>query len=140
MEGCRDPISTAGATTLFLPASAVTHGSEKRVRNKHLTVRLSDDERAAVDQAAERAGLMPGSFARQVLLGAPAPRQVRRPPVERRELARLLGELGKIGANLNQLARAANAGVVVYEGEIEAAIGGLVEVREAILQALGRAP
>jgi len=30
------------------------------------------------------------------MLGAPAPRQVRRPPVERRELARLLGRSGSI--------------------------------------------
>ena len=102
-----------------------SHGSETRVRNRHLTVRLSDDERAAVDAAAERAGLMPGSFARQALLGGPVPRQVRRPPVERKELARLLGELGKIGGNLNQLAKAANTGVLVYTGEIDAALRGL---------------
>ena len=63
----------------FAPAGALsmTHGSEKRVRNTHLTIRLSADERAAIDEAAERAGLMPGSYARNTLLGAPAPRQVR---------------------------------------------------------------
>ncbi len=116
----------------------MSHGSEKRVRNRHLTVRLSPDERAAIDEAAERAGLMPGSYARNTLLGAPAPRTVRRPAVERRELARLLGELGKIGGNLNQLARTANAGVLVYGGEIETALGGLAEMRDAILTALGR--
>jgi len=123
-----------------MPGCAMSHGSEKRVRNRHLTVRLSDDERAAVDAAAERAGLMPGSYARQALLGGPAPRQVRRPPVERKELARLLGELGKIGGNLNQLAKAANTGVLVYTGEIDAALHGLAEARDAILKALGRAP
>jgi hypothetical protein len=118
----------------------MTHGSEKRVRNRHLTVRLSDDERAAIDEAAERAGLMPGSYARQALLGGPAPRQVRRPPVERKELARLLGEIGHIGGNLNQLAKAVNTGVLVYTGEIDAALHGLAEMRDAILKTLGRAP
>jgi hypothetical protein len=118
----------------------VTHGSDKRVRSAHLTIRLSPEERATIDEAAERAGLMAGSFARQALLGGPLPRQVRRPPVERKELARLLGELGKIGGNLNQLAKASNTGVVVYTGEIDAALGGLAEVRDAILKALGRAP
>ena len=73
-------------------------------------------------------------------LAPPAPRQVRRPPVERRELARLLAELGHIGGNLNQLAKAANTGVVTCDGEIEAALGGLAEVRNAILKALGREP
>lgn len=118
----------------------MTSGTEKRARVTHLTVRLSADERAAVDAAAERAGLTAGSYARQAMLGAPAPRQVRRPPVEKRELARLLGELGKIGGNLNQLAKAANQGLVVYTGEIDAVVGSLQEMRGAILAALGRAP
>jgi hypothetical protein len=118
----------------------MTSGTEKRVRDRILTVRLSAEERAAIDEAADRAGLVVGSYARQAMLGAPAPRQVRRPPVERRELARLLAELGHIGGNLNQLAKAVNTGVVAYGGEIEAALDGLQEVRAAILAALGRAP
>ena len=126
----------------------MSHGSETRVRNRHLTIRLSTDERAAIDQAAERAGLMPGSYARQTLLGAPAPRQVRRPPVERQELSRLLGELGRIGSNLNQIARAANTGAFVgassgvggdAAADIGAALHRLLEMREAVLKALGRA-
>ena len=118
----------------------MSHGSEKRARTAHLTIRLTPGERAYIDEAADRAGLMTGSYARGMVLGGPAPRQARRPPVERRELARLLGELGKIGGNLNQLARAANTGVVVYENEIDTALRGLAEVRDAILKALGRAP
>jgi Bacterial mobilisation protein (MobC) len=118
----------------------MSSGTEKRVRRRIVTVRLSTEEYAALDEAAERAGLVVGSYARQAMLGAPAARQVRRPPVERRELARLLAELGHIGGNLNQLAKAANTGIVVYGGEIEAALGGLLEVRDAILAALGRAP
>jgi hypothetical protein len=118
----------------------VTHGSEKRARSTHITIRLSDDERKTIEDAAEKAGLTTGSHARQVLLGAPAPRQVRRPPVERKELARLLGELGRVGGNVNQLARAVHNGVLVYEGELDRALAGLQEVRGAILVALGREP
>ena len=118
----------------------MSSGSEKRVRDRVITIRLSEDERASIDGAAESSGLVVGSYARQVLLGAPAPRQVRRPVVERRELARLLGELGKIGGNLNQLARAANSGVLVYEGEIDAGLRDLSEMRDAVLKALGREP
>ena len=116
----------------------MTHGSEKRARTAHLTIRFTPDERASLDAAAERAGLTSGSYARQVLLGAPAPRQVRRPPVERRELARLLGELGHIGGNINQLAHASNSGLPVLRREIMDALAGLRAVREAILNALGR--
>ena len=118
----------------------MSHGSEKRLRTKHLTIRLTPEERAAIDQAADRAGLTPGSHARQTVLGAPAPRQVRRPPVERRELARLLGELGHIGGNLNQLAKAANTGDGVDGVALAEALGGLQAVRDAILKALGRDP
>lgn len=118
----------------------MTSGSEKRARTTHITVRLTPDERASIDTAAERAGLTPGSYARGIVLGAPAPRQVRRPPIERRELARLLGELGHVGANLNQLAHHANAGMPVERGDIGRALVGLAEVRDAILAALGRGP
>jgi hypothetical protein len=116
----------------------MSSGSEKRVRDKVLPIRLSAEERAKIEQAAERAGLAAGSYARQTLLGAPAPRQVRRPMVEKQELARLLGELGKIGGNLNQLAKASNQGLIVYDNEILSALGGLRVVRDAIMAALGR--
>lgn len=118
----------------------MTSGTEKRVRRVNYPVRLSPEERAFIDAAAERAGLTTASYARETLLGAPPPRQVRRPPVERKELARLLGELGKIGGNLNQLAKATNQGLVVYQNEILVALGGLRVLRDALLKALGREP
>lgn len=118
----------------------MTQGSEKRARTQHLTIRLSPEERSALDEAAARAGLTSGSWARQVLLGAPAPRQVRRPPVERRELVRLLGAVGHIGGNLNQLAHASNSGFPVLRSELKAALDGLTDIRTAILRALGRDP
>lgn len=116
----------------------MSSGTEKRARDKHLTIRLTADERAAINGAAGRAGLTAGSYARQTLLGAQVPRQGRRPPVERKELARILGELGKIGSNINQLAKQANGGFLVYHNEILFALGGLKVVRDAILKALGR--
>jgi hypothetical protein len=118
----------------------MSSGTEKRARSTHVTIRLTVEERAAIDAAAERAGLKVGSYCRQVLLGAPAPRQVRRPPIERRELARLLGDVGKIGGLLNQLAKASNQGLTIYENEVLTALRGLKMVREAILKALGREP
>jgi hypothetical protein len=116
----------------------MTHGSEKRARTKHLTIRYTPDERSEVDQAAERAGLTSGSYVRNLTLSAPPPRQVRRPPIERRELARLLGELGHVGGNLNQIAHAMNSGMAVPNREIADALSGLKLVRDAVLAALGR--
>jgi hypothetical protein len=118
----------------------MTHGSDKRQRILRIDVRLTPTEHAEICDKAERAGLRAGSYARDVLLGAPAPRQVRRPPIERQELSRLLGEIGKVGSNLNQLARDANTGNSPEGGAILSVLASLVEVRTAILKALGRGP
>jgi len=118
----------------------MAHGSEKRARTETLTIRLTPDERAKIDEDADRAGLTPGSYARQALMGAPTPRQVRRPPIERRELARLLGELGHIGGNLNQIARGVNFGDGLDMYELTHVLADLGPVRDAILRALGREP
>lgn len=118
----------------------MTHGSEKRKREKHLTFRLSSEERSAIDAAAEAAGLTPGSYARQILFGAPQPRSVRRRVADHAVLARLLGQAGKIGSNLNQLARASNGGAAVCEAELLEALDGLHDVRFELLAALGKSP
>jgi hypothetical protein len=115
----------------------MTSGTEKRVRDGVLPVRLSAEERAIVEAAADVAGLTISSYARQAMLGGPAPRAVSRKPADRRELARILGQLGHIGGNLNQLAKDKNTGLVVHDGEIAAAAQAVVEMRNAILKAMG---
>lgn len=119
-----------------LPASG--HGSEKRARTIHLGVRLTPEERAQIERAAESSGLSTGSYARLVLLGTPGPRQVRRPQVDRAELGRLLGEIGRVGNNLNQIAHRMNTGVPTDRPALLVILASLVDVRNAILQALGR--
>ncbi|MEY2853172.1 MAG: hypothetical protein RL030_304 [Pseudomonadota bacterium] len=116
----------------------MTSGSETRRRQKGLRVRLTEAERAALDVAAEQAGLSRASYARQVLLAVPPPRQARRPPVERVELARLLAHIGKVGSNLNQLAHLGNAGAAVDGAALAAELAELATVRQAIRAALGR--
>lgn len=118
----------------------MSHGSENRARTTHLTIRLTPEEREAIDFAAEGAGLATGSYAREVLLGAPAPRSVRRLPVERRELARLLGLLGNIGSNINQIARAANSGDGVDVMDLGQALGILRHLAHETRKALSGIP
>lgn len=77
-------------------------------RNAWVHVRVTADERAKLDEAAERAGVELGPYVVQAALGAPRPRQRRRIQVERTQLASLLGLLGNAGGNLNQLAKVAN--------------------------------
>ncbi len=116
-------------------------GSEKRQRTKDVRIRLTPAEYEALTEAATRAALSLGSYARRVLLDAAPPRQSRRPPVERAELARLLGHIGRIGSNLNQIARHANSeGRFVEEEGLHRLCDELRAIRDAALAALGRAP
>ena len=111
-------------------------GSEIRQRGAPVSIRFTADERNALDAAAERAGLSVGAYVRTVVLGAPGPRAARRPPVERRELARLLGEVGRLGGTANQLAHAANRGLVPAREELLAAASAVQAIRRDIRKAL----
>jgi chorismate mutase len=108
-------------------------------RGKFVAVRCSDTEHATLTASAERAGLSVGAYLRTIALGQPGPRAVRRPAVEKEVLARLLGELGKLGSNVNQIARAVNTtGNLPSWSELAAIRGELTTLRAALLQALGR--
>ncbi len=108
-------------------------------RTKLIPVRCTAEERAAIKAAADKAGLSVGALLRALALGDAGPRAVRRPPVERKELARLLGHLGKVGSNLNQLAHAFNRdGRVPGVVELNGIRGHVVEMRDALIKALGR--
>ena len=78
-------------------------------KNDFIAVRCTAQERAAITELATKSGLAVGAYLRATALGHPGPRAVRRPPIERKELARLLGHLGKVGSNINQLAYAFNS-------------------------------
>lgn len=94
--------------TTLLP-EARRSGSETRQRAKVLPVRWTPEEFAQLEQAAERAGMTAAAFIRHQSIGTAGPRAVRRPPIEKKALAQLLGQLGKAGGNLNQVARALNS-------------------------------
>ncbi|MFV1579180.1 plasmid mobilization relaxosome protein MobC [Phaeobacter sp. JH20_24] len=114
-------------------------GSENRERKNILAIRLTDAERAEVDAMAARAELTTASYGRSILLDSPAPRAVRRPAVDTVQVAKLLGELGKVGSNLNQLAYHLNSGTAeVSPQAIESALADVAELRKACMEALGR--
>jgi hypothetical protein len=77
-------------------------------KTSFISIRCTAKDRSRIDETAMQSGLSMGAYLRALALGSPGPRAVRRPPVERKELARLLGQLGKVGSNLNQLAHAFN--------------------------------
>jgi uncharacterized protein (DUF1778 family) len=108
-------------------------------KTSFISVRCTAKERSMIDGAAAQAGLSIGAFLRALALGDAGPRAVRRPPVERKELARLLGHLGKVGSNINQLAHAFNrSGRVPGLAELSAMRQQVGELRDALMKALGR--
>ena len=111
----------------------------KDARTKLIPVRCTTVERAAIKAAADKAGLSVGALLRSLALGDAGPRSVRRPPVERKELARLLGHLGKVGSNLNQLAHAYNRDRrSPGQAELDGMRAYVKEMRDALMTALGR--
>jgi hypothetical protein len=112
-------------------------GSNTRQRTHVLTVRLTDEEQAALSARAAGAGLSLGAYARGAMLGTAGPRVRRQPTAPRDELRRLKGELGRVGNNVNQIAWTLNADQLPDEGEVAAAMDELREVGRAIRAALG---
>ena len=115
-------------------------GSQKRTKLRMVTTGYNDAELAALDEAAAKAGLTRASYQRvQTLATAPKTRSTRRPPIERELLARALGQLGRVGNNLNQIAHAANIDGAERH-DIMATVADLRDLLPLFMQALGRKP
>lgn len=112
--------------------------SETRQRKAFIGIRLTDEERAIIEEGAEAAGLSIGAFVRKRAIGEEGERFRRRPPADRQELTRLLAQLGKVGGNLNQIARRVNSGDQSPDLSIEKAAEAVTEtmavIRKAILK------
>ena len=81
-----------------------------------------------------------GAFVRAVLLGTPEPRGRRRPPIDVREIARLYGELGRVGSNINQLTHHAHlTRTLPTLDELRAINACLMRMHDELRRALDRA-
>ncbi|WP_422186228.1 plasmid mobilization protein [Aquabacterium commune] len=90
-------------------------------------LRLSATERAALNAAAAQNGLTPAALLRASFLTTPKQASaisITRPAARPLDAAVVAG-LGRIGANLNQLARRANAGDLLQPGELPDALAAL---------------
>ena len=113
-------------------------GSENRARGGVVAFRVSAEERAELEEKAELSGLSLGSYVRQCVLTAPKTRTVRRPPIEQKLLAQLLGQLGKTGGNIHQILKHMNFGAGVMHSELRSALVSFEEAAGAIMEAMGR--
>jgi hypothetical protein len=113
-------------------------GSDKRRRSHQSLIRWTDEEFTAISEKADKAGLAVAAFMRATALGNPGPRAQRRPPADHRALRQILGEIGRIGNNINQIARAINSGDQANIPELQGALRAYLEIRNRILDALGK--
>ena len=111
------------------------------VKGKCMTVRVTVKDRSKIADAAGKAGLTVGEFVRTATLGRKPPRAVKLPLIDRQQLVRLLGELGKVGSNVNQIAKAFNSVSAVPEAQALTAMrADLAAMRSAVMAALGCEP
>lgn len=89
--------------------------SEQRQKGRVVPFRVSPEEYATLTRLADRERLTVGSYIRRVSIEEPTKekpttRARRRPTIEVQTVSSLLGQLSKIGSNLNQIAKRANSG------------------------------
>jgi len=147
-----DPLAENGAAALdALAAVALAAEPERKAapwrgrkrvadaRTKFVAVRCTPAKHAAYEAAAAKAGLSVGAYLRALADGAPGPRAVRRPPIERVALAQVLGALGRVGSNVNQLTRVANTtGALPQAATLKEVSAEICVMRAALMKALGR--
>ncbi len=118
----------------------MSSGSDKRQRPSQSLVRWTSEEFARAAAKADKAGLAMAAFIRAAILGDTGPRAQRRPPADHKALRQILGELGRVGNNLNQIARALNAREQAKLPELKEVLLACLAIRDAIFEALGKKP
>lgn len=109
--------------------------SETRQKGRVVPFRVTVEEYAELTRLAERSGLTIGSFVRSRSLEQPTTRARRKPAIEQVAVSQLIGELGRVGNNLNQLAKKANAGNFAAQ-EILAALAVIHEIGKTAKQTM----
>ena len=122
------------------PPGTSRRKSETRQRTETLFARVTPDEKSAIQARADRAGLASAAFLRAVALGEAGPRARRRPPVDHVVIRQLLGELNRVGNNINQIARSLNSGEDLDMPELREALACYTKVADAIYVALNKEP
>lgn len=113
--------------------------SQQRERGKTLQVRLSEAELERIAADAQAAGLSLSGYARAQLLGAVTPRTRKAAPLPAvKLLAQIFAALGKIGSNMNQLARAVNQGQSVETKALAVNLAAAIEDVQAAAEDIRR--
>ena len=109
--------------------------SQKRERRRSLKTATTDAEAAEIEAKASAAGVSVAGYLRESALERETTGTQRAAPTpEAKALARLLGQLGMIGSNLNQLAKLGNQGQPVPMLELSATLAAIRLAAEQVRQ------
>jgi hypothetical protein len=116
--------------------------SETRQRTDRLFVRLTPEEKAIFLGRADKAGLTAAAFLRAAAIGNAGPRAQKKVPADAQALREMIGHLGKIGSNLNQIARYLHTGgsAEVVLSDIRNVLADHARIRDRLYEALGKTP
>jgi len=103
------------------------------------TIRVTEEEAARIDSVSASAALTVSDLFRFAVLDQPPPPAARRRHAvqDAQALARLLAAVGKIGGNVNQLARTANMGGWPEAALLQQTCADIQWMRLTLMQALG---
>ena len=111
----RHTLLARGSAPLTPVAFALTE-SEVIMTNNHLTrisFRIKPDERSRILADAKLAGMTMGSYVRSRLLDTPQTSVTYRRTLTRRLMMSLVGKIGRVGNNMNQIAWKLNSGTML---------------------------
>lgn len=110
---------------------------ESTKRPSPYSIRLTESQRIKLQQRADQAGgLSIAGYIKFTALDQP-PRKLRQPTIDRVAIAQLLGQLGRVGSNINQIAKMGHVQGEFSIPELTIALNELIDMREAIMKALG---
>lgn len=104
-------------------------------KDRTLHVRVTGDEHASIEKAAEDADMTVSSFFRSLLLEGAGVRPMLTGD-DRLVMAALLEDMRMIGINLNQVARALNSGRGVHPSELDINLENVQRVQAAVMSEL----
>ncbi len=125
------------------PAKAAPWKGRKRSsgdeKGKRFEFRISQADLVELERRAQSAGLTAGAYIRKLAVGSAGPRHKKRATVNNEAVAKLLFEIGKIGGNVNQLAKWANTEkrLAPSHASIKAMQRELAAMRDQLTEALG---
>lgn len=108
--------------------------TDKRKREAPISYRPPESLREEFQARVSSSGLSVNAYITAAIFGSDAPRQARRPPLARQDLARLLAMTAALKARLETLP---DEGDDQLQGEARRT---LTDIRTLLLQAMGRVP